>query len=115
LLNVIHEGPITTDGYYAQDLFNQTLNHGHLGENDLTILQTGMLEGSSPVEGLVIIRASGFLFPVTIETGGTYASGVYSPYFYVSKTYDHSFVQQMVSRGNVVYNSQSVIAIVILQ
>jgi hypothetical protein len=115
LLNAIHEGPITTDGYYAQDLFNQTLNHGHLGENDLTILQTGMLEGSSPVEGLVIIRASGFLFPVTIETGGTYASGVYSPYFYVSKTYDHSFVQQMVSRGNVVYNSQSVIAIVILQ
>lgn len=112
-LNEVGNGVITTDFYYAENIFNQTLNHGQLGQDDLKEIETGMLDGSKPIDGMIIIRTSGFTVPVRLLTGGTYAKGAYSPYFYIAGTYDRSFLQELVSRGNVVYNSQSVIAIVI--
>jgi hypothetical protein len=111
LLSAVRVGAIVTDGYCAQNLFNQTLNHGHLGKGDLKFLQTSMLDGSVPIEGLVIIRTSGFSAPVVVGTGGTYAQGAYSPYFYVNRIYDRSFMQELISQGNVLYSSQSVVAI----
>jgi hypothetical protein len=113
VLNGFYRGLIATDTYYAQAIFNQTLNNGHLTGHDLTEINTGMLNGSKPIEGLIVIRMSGFNTPVRFLTGYTYAAGVYSPYFYILGTYDRDFLQKLVSRGNVVYSSQSVIAVLI--
>lgn len=112
-LDHVRSDVITTDFYYAENIFNQTLNRGNLLQKDLKELDTDMLNGSKPIDGMVIIRTSAFTIPVRVLTGGTYAKGVYSPYFYIARTYDHSFEEEVVSRGNVVYDSQSVMAIVL--
>ena len=110
-LNSIHKGIINTDVLYGGVVFNWTLNDRQLTDKKLILIDVHMLAAEKAIDGVIIIRTAGFTSPVRFLTGGTYARGAYSPYFYILGTYSRDFMETQISRGNVVYNSQSVVAI----
>lgn len=114
-LNSIHKGVINTDVLYGGVVFNWTLNDRHLTDKELILIDVDMLAAEKAIHGLVIIRTTGLTSPVRFLTGGTYAGGAYSPYFYMLDTYSPDFIETQISRGNVVCNSQSVVAILRLE
>jgi len=112
MLNDRHAGTIVTDMHYGECFFDLTLRR-ELSQKRLSIIEVNMLDHGEPIHGLILIRTSGYHRPVRILTGSPYARGVYSPYYYVQRTYDPSFVKRLISRGNIVYNCQSAIAVLV--
>jgi hypothetical protein len=111
IINGVYAGEITTDDFYGVAVFNSTLNRLSLPSDRLTAVTTMMLEGDKQVSGLVVIRTSALSHPVFILTGGTYVEGVYSPYFYILRTYNTVFVERQISSGNVLYSSRLIVAV----
>jgi hypothetical protein len=125
-LNATYDGPITTDMYYGEMLFALTFSFAERPDwtfsqyqptrhcpQRLTEITTGMLAGSEPSSGLVILRMSAVDTPIRLLAGHTYAKGAYSPYYYIQGTYPLGFVQRLTSEGNVLYSSGSVIAVLV--
>jgi hypothetical protein len=124
-VNSSYRGVVSTDILYGERVFILTLNHGELisdiatnytrileAPQKMTVLTTSMLSGEEPVQGLVVIRTEALSGPVEILSG-VYARGAYTPYHYVMETYPSSFVEETESTGNIVYNSASVITVLL--